>query len=288
VNPEDAVTDGPNAEQAKFWNDTAAPKWLAYQRVLDEQIGPLGRRVMDRARVARGERVLDVGCGCGTTSLELAARVGPDGAVLGVDLSAPMLARAEEQARAAGAGNVRFLRADAQTQAFERGAFDLVFSRFGIMFFADPPAAFANLRTALRPGGRLAFVCWQPVTENPWVLVPLGAAAQHIPLPPPPAPGAPGPFALGDPEDVRRVLAGGGFADVALEDVREMLSVGGGSVDDAVELLLELGPTGAALREADPAARPRVAAAVREALVPFATRGRVRLPSAAWIVTARA
>src|SRR6185503_11565956 len=188
-------TTGPNAEQIKYWNETAAPKWVEYQAVLDTQLEELGRLAMERARLVPGERVLDVGCGCGATTRALAARVGARGSAHGVDISAPMLARAAELTRAAGVGNVRFTNADAQTYAFEPGGADVLFSRFGVMFFTDPPAAFTNLRRALRPGGRVAFVCWQPLAENPWLLVPLSTAAQHIQLPPPPAPGAPGPFA---------------------------------------------------------------------------------------------
>jgi SAM-dependent methyltransferase len=279
---------GPNAEQVRYWNDTAGTKWVSYQRVLDEQLGPLGRLTMDRAGVAAGEQVIDVGCGCGDTTITLSTRVAPGGTALGVDVSTAMVARAVESARAAGATTVRFENADAQTHAFPRAAFDVVYSRFGIMFFSDPAAAFANLRLALRPAGRLAFVCWQTITENPWLLLPLQAAAQHVQLPPPPAPDAPGPFAFADRERVGGILARAGFVDVAFEDVRTMLGIGGGGLDAAVDFIVcGIGPTSAALRDADPAVRPKVAAAVREALAPFVTRAGVRMPAAAWIVTGR-
>jgi SAM-dependent methyltransferase len=233
--------------------------------------------------------VLDVGCGCGATSRALATRVGASGSVHGVDISTPMLERAGALAREAGHANVRFTNADAQTHRFEPAGADVLFSRFGVMFFADPPAAFRNLRDALRPGGRLAFVCWRPLAENPWLLVPLGAAAQHMQLPPPPAPGAPGPFAFADPERVRGILDQAGFTRIKLDPVNDTLTVGGGGLDEAVHFLLEgVGPTSAALREADPAVRPRVFAAVKEALAPFVTREGVRMPAAAWIVTADA
>ena len=278
---------GPNAEQVRYWNETAAPKWVQYQAILDTQLETLGRTAMERARLAPGERVLDVGCGCGATSRALAARVGPSGHVHGVDISTPMLERAAALAREAGVGNVRFTNADAQTHRFEPAGADVLFSRFGVMFFADPPAAFRNLRGALRPGGRLAFVSWRPLAENPWLLVPLGVAAQHIQLPPPPAPGAPGPFAFADADRVRDILEQAGFRGVHHEPLDEILRVGGGGLDEAVHFLLEgVGPTSAALREADPAVRPRVFAAVREALGPFVTPEGVRMPAAAWIVTA--
>jgi SAM-dependent methyltransferase len=243
---------------------------------------------MERARIVPGERVLDVGCGCGATSRALAALVGPTGSVHGVDISAPLRARATALAREAGLANVRFTNADAQTHSFEPGSVDVVFSRFGVMFFADPPAAFRNLRGALRRGGRVAFVCWQALGENPWLMVPLGAAAQHLTLTPP-APGAPGPFAFADPDRVRGILEQAGLGRVEHESLRTTLTVGGGGLDEAVRFLLEgVGPTSAALREADPAVRPRVYAAVREAMAPFVTPEGVRMPAAAWIVTATA
>jgi len=277
---------GPNAEQIRYWNETAGPKWIAFQSLLDAQLRPLGRPTMDRARIAPGERVLDVGCGCGDTTLELARRVGPEGAVVGIDVSAGMVGRGIEAARAAGLANVRFENVDAQTHRFPDGTFDLIFSRFGVMFFADATAAFANLRLALHPGGRLAFICWQALAENPWLAVPLAAALRHLTLPPPPAPDAPGPFSLGDPDRIRGVLARAGFERVDLEEVRETLTIGGGVLDQAAEFILQMGPTGAALRDADPAVRPAVAAAVRDAIAPFHTPAGVRMASAAWIVTA--
>jgi len=244
---------------------------------------------MDRAGIAPGERVIDVGCGCGDTTIALGRRVGPAGRVLGIDVSAPMLERAAETARAAGVANVRLENADAQTHRLSPSAFDVVYSRFGVMFFTDPVAAFTNLRAALRPGGRLAFVCWQALLENPWLFVPLRAAAQHLTLPPPPAPDAPGPFAFADPERVRGILARAGFGDIVLEELHTTLTLGGGgTVDQAVRFLTEgVGPVSGVLREADPAVRPTVAAAVRAAIAPFHTPQGVRMGSAAWIVTAR-
>ena len=278
-----------NAEQIRYWNDTAGPKWVAFQKVIDAQIGPLGEQAMDRTGIAPGERVIDVGCGCGDTTIVLGRHVGPAGRVLGIDVSAPMLERAAETARAAGVTNVRFENADAQTHRLSPSAFDVVYSRFGIMFFTDPVAAFTNLRAALRPGGRLAFVCWQALPENPWLFVPLRAAAQHLTLPPPPAPDAPGPFAFADPERVRGILTRAGFDEIVLEELRTTLTLGGGgTLDGAVRFLTEgVGPVSGVLREADPAVRPTVAAAVRAAIAPFHTPEGVRMGSAAWIVTAR-
>jgi len=278
---------GPNAEQIQYWNDIAGPKWVALQPLIDAQIRSLGFLAMARAALTAGERVLDVGCGCGHTTVEIARRVGPTGSVVGIDVSSRMLECARDRARSAGIANVRFDNADAQTHAFAGARFDVLFSRFGVMFFTDPTAAFANLRTALRPGGRLGFVCWRDLKQNPWMLVPLMAAAQHIQLPAPPPPGAPGPFAFADAERVRGILARAGFVDVSLDPLDEALVVGGGGdLDQTVDFLLQMGPAGAALREVGAEARSAVAVAVRDALRPFVTDAGVRLAGAAWVVTA--
>jgi SAM-dependent methyltransferase len=277
---------GPNAEQERFWNEIAGPTWVRLNERLDRMIAPLGRLAMERAGLAAGQRVLDVGCGCGDTTLELARRVAPAGTVTGVDVSGPMLALARE--RAAGRDGVRFVHADAQTHAFEPSAFDVVFSRFGVMFFVDPTAAFANLHATLRPGGRVAFACWRPVTENPWMLVPLMAAGSVIPLKPPPPPDAPGPFSFGDRDRVSGILARAGFRDVTFEAFStDIVLAGGGGVDQVVPFVVQLGPLSALLDETGPDVVPRVVAAVREAIVPYEDARGVVMPSAAWIVSAQ-
>jgi SAM-dependent methyltransferase len=279
---------GENSEQIEYWNQRAGPKWVTLHEQLDAQLRPLGRRALERGSTGPGDRVLDVGCGCGDSTVEIARLVGPEGAVTGVDVSEVMLRLAEERAEAAGASNARFLKADAQTHPFEEGAFDLLYSRFGVMFFTDPRAAFANLRHALVPGGRLAFVCWQAIAKNPWMLVPLLAASKHVTLPEPPAPDAPGPFAFADSNRVQRILEEAGFAHVAFEAVEETLFLGGGSdLDRAVSFVLEIGPTAAILEETEPEKRTAVAGAVRDALEPHATAQGVRLPCSAWIATAQ-
>jgi SAM-dependent methyltransferase len=200
-----------------------------------------------------------------------------------------MLAGARARAAAAGRENVTFVEADAQTLPFEPASIDVCFSRFGVMFFADPTAAFANIRSAMRPGGRLGFVCWQALPDNPWMAVPCMAALQHLSIPTPPSPHAPGPFAFADAERVRGILEGAGFRDVIFTDHRTTLAVGGsGPLEQTVEFLLEMGPTGRALRDADPGLRPTVAAAVREAIAPFHTPEGLRMSGAAWLVTGRA
>jgi SAM-dependent methyltransferase len=279
---------GPNIQQIQYWNELAGPKWVALYRFIDAQVTPLGLSAMARGSIRIGERVLDIGCGCGSTTVELARRVGPTGAVTGVDISSVMLDRARLAAREAELDQVRYVNADAQIFSFAPGSVDLVFSRFGVMFFAQPEEAFRNLFKALCSGGRLAFVCWRALPDNPWMTVPLGAALQHLPPPPLPAPEAPGPFAFADAERVRRILATAGFVDIQIEALNETLTIGGGvDLAQTVDYLMQMGPLGAALRESAPELRSQVAASVREALLPYQTPGGVRMSSGAWLVTAR-
>lgn len=276
-----------NQEQIRFWNEQGGPRWVKRQQQLDDQISQLGLLAMQRAKVQLGERVLDVGCGCGQTALELAERVGPQGVVLGVDLSAPMLTRARERQRERGLTNLTFLQADAQTHQFEPARFDLLFSRFGVMFFEDPAAAFANLHTALHPGGRLCFVCWQALDQNEWARVPLAATTRHVPLPPPPPPNAPGPFSFANPDRVRGVLEAGGCKEVNLEPAQAALTMGGAvTVEDAVDFLLEIGPVARLLLDVSEAVRARVVEEMHAALTPYASSNGVRMGGAVWIVTA--
>jgi SAM-dependent methyltransferase len=276
-----------NAEQRAYWNEQAGPIWVAMQERMDAQIGAHGARALAVLNAQPGERVIDVGCGCGDTALAIARAAGPRGRVLGVDISAPMLARARERAAAAGLAQASFVLADAQTHALPAGAFDALFSRFGVMFFETPGAAFANLARALRPGGRAVFACWQPVAANPWVAVPMAALAGVLTLPPPPPPGAPGPFAFGDPAHVRSILSEAGLDEIAFRS--EQLPMGYDGVDDAAAFLTEMGPASRAIREAgggEPL-REKAQAAIRDAIAPYAQGGRVELPSAIWVVSAK-
>ena len=276
---------GPNADQITYWNEQGGPRWVKLQEALDRQLKSFGHVVMDRLTIGSGERVLDVGCGCGETSFDLARRVGPEGSVLGVDISTVMLERARERGR--GIANVTFAIADAQTHAFAPASFDVVFSRFGVMFFQDPRAAFVNLAAALKPGGRLGFHCWKSLPDNPWMTVPLFAALQHVPPPTPPPPDAPGPFAFADADRVRGILADAGLAEIGFESRSDMMGVGTGSLDEAADFALQMGPASIAIREATPETVAKVRASVREALAPYQTADGVRLATSSWVVTAR-
>jgi SAM-dependent methyltransferase len=280
------AAEGPNAEQIEYWNSTQGSRWVDNQDRLDSLIEPFGELVLERAGISAGARAIDVGCGCGATCLALARRVGPGGSVLGIDISAVMLDRARERARAAGAQQIELANVDAQTHRFEPRSRDLVFSRFGVMFFADPTAAFANLRAALRPGGGVAFVCWRPLGENPWMTVPFAAVATVLAPPPPPPPDAPGPFAFGDAQRVRKILGDAGFERIEIAPHEREISLGA-SPEQATDFSLAAGPASRLLVSASERDRSRAAAAVREALVPHARGGRVALGSATWLVTAR-
>lgn len=272
------------------WNGRSGEVWRDNQSRLDRMLAPYGAAAVAAASPAPGERVLDVGCGSGATSLELAARVGASGSVLGLDISEPLLSRARD--RVPPGVPVSFALGDAAKHALPEGTFDLLFSRFGVMFFDDPIAAFTHLRRALAPSGRLTFVCWRPFDQNDWVRLPMQAVADILPPLPLPGPHAPGPFAFGDTERVRHILTSAGFTDIDITafdspqvygeaDTRE------DAVAAALELALQVGPLSRAMAEQPPELRERAAAAVRAAFEARATDHVVTMDGAAWIVTAR-
>jgi SAM-dependent methyltransferase len=256
--------------------------WAEVREAVEEQLSPLGRPALAELAARPGDRVLDIGCGGGTTVLELARAVAPDGTVVGIDVSGAALAFAREAAR--GCERVRFLHGDAARFPFETASFDAAFSRFGVMFFADPTAAFANIRRSLRPGGRLAFVCWRALEENPLDLLPLRAAAAYLPPQPAPDRDAPGPFAFAGPARVRGILEDAGFAQIRITARDE--AVGNANIDTMLAVFARVGALGKILRE-EPALRAVVLPAVRSALAPCDRPEGVRLSAATWVVTAR-
>jgi SAM-dependent methyltransferase len=274
-----------NADQIAYWNGPNGDRWTREQTAIDHAFEALTIRLLESASLLPGERVLDVGCGCGATSLAAADAVGPAGAVLGVDVSVAMLARARE--RSEGRGNLSFLEGDASTHAFDP-TFDVAVSRLGVMFFGDPVAAFANLRTALRRGGRLAFVCWRAAADNEWVRVPLAAAARHVPPEPPSLPDAPGPFAFGDAARVEKVLTGAGFARVAVTPFDAAVVLSDEGLDAAVRFATTAGPMSRLLRDVPDEARARVVGELETTLRPFLRGRRVALGGATWLVHALA
>ncbi len=278
------TTENPNEAQAEFWNGSIAHRFVDAREALEPRLEPFGRATMDGAGITGGEHVLDVGCGCGEPSVELARRVGDGGSVLGLDVSEVMLAAAREHAQ--DIANLRFEHGDAQIYPFEARSTDLVFSRFGVMFFADSVAAFANLKRALRPEGRVSFACWQGLQKNPWMAVPLSVVARHVEPPPPAAPGTPGPLAFADPDFVREILTAAGFSEITVAPVTPPMNVGA-TVDDALEFLTKLGPSARMLQDASDEVRAAAAKDLREALEPFATESGIELGASAWVVTGR-
>jgi SAM-dependent methyltransferase len=282
--------EGPNAAQIAYWNSPAAAGWLAEQERLDALLAPLTETALDRAAPRPGEHAVDVGCGCGATVLALARRVGPSSGVLGLDVSERLVGRARERIAEAGLGAAaRVDLADAASHPFAPEA-DLLFSRFGVMFFADPAAAFANLRRALRPSGRMVFAAWRPLLDNPLFLVPVKAARARVALPeePPPEPGAPGPFAFDDPARVRGILDAAGWrgVEIAPHDTALRLAATG-DAEEAARMTTRVGPLARALAEAGPDAREAAVAAVAEALRGYDGPEGIALPGAVWLVSAR-
>ncbi|MCJ7436420.1 MAG: class I SAM-dependent methyltransferase [Acidimicrobiia bacterium] len=283
------MTESANPEQREYWNGPDSQEWVEDAERYDAMLAPYGETVLDAAALTSGERVLDVGCGNGATTLEAAARVGDgDGEAVGFDISAPMLEVARSRASERGIANARFTLGDAQTDALG-GPYDVAISRFGIMFFSDPAAAFANVRSALLPGGRAALLCWRPMLENEWVIVPTAAAIEHVPPPEPPPPDAPGPFRFAEKGSLAAALTAAGFVDVTSDAVDGPMLLGGpGSFDDAYDFLKGNGITRRVLGDAPDEAKTRALSAMRDALLPFRTDAGVRMNGAMWLVRGRA
>jgi SAM-dependent methyltransferase len=284
----DATADlSANLEQAEYWNSLIGPKWVLLQAEIDQRLQPLNAILTERAGIAAGHRVIDVGCGTGDLALHLAEVVGPGGAVLGADLSAPMLALAERRRAERGYGHLRFLQIDAQTRAFEPAAYDLALSRFGVMFFGDPIAAFRNLRRALRPAGGLAFVCWAPIEKNPWFEIPMAAGVRWLGPVEPQPPRAPGPFAFSEAAYVEQILSTAGFVDIAIEQVSTVLP-GARTAAAEADFVCNMGPLARLIREREPDEPTvrRIVADLAERFRQFETDAGMRIPATVYCVTA--
>ncbi|MEQ9316921.1 MAG: class I SAM-dependent methyltransferase [Henriciella sp.] len=273
-----------NSAQIDYWNGKAGERWTTEAERLDGMLSPFLGPVLSAAGGVSGKRVLDVGCGAG--SLSLAALDAGAAHVTGVDVSAPMLALA--RMRAGGAAATEFIEADASEWSNDT-QYDRLVSRFGVMFFADPAAAFANLRKAMRPGGRLAFACWQPLKNNDWAAAPLKAAMPLLDQPPPrPEPGSPGPFAFEDADRTVGLLARGGWKNANATPWTGQLTMPGSSIEETARFMTEMGPAARLIAEHEIDAE-QVFGGLVGMLKGFASPdGRVSLPAAAWIVTAEA
>jgi SAM-dependent methyltransferase len=272
------------------WTGASGDNWVLHQQRLDLMLQAFGDAAMAAAEIAPGEHILDIGCGAGATSFALAAKTGPGGHVLGVDISPQLIARAEADTPAG--SPVAFRLADAATAALPPAGFDLLFSRFGVMFFDDPAAAFAHMRAALQPGGRLAFACWRTPAENDWVRLPM-AAIRDLVAPPAADPLAPWPFAFADPARIEAILSAAGFGDIAVAPFDATIPYGEGAtrdaaIDDALNLALAVGPLSRALAGQGDDICDKAAAAVRAAFAQQPGETSILIDGAAWIVTARA
>jgi predicted TPR repeat methyltransferase len=270
-----------NSAQIEYWNGKAGATWVAAQQRMDAMLAEFTATAIGKADASAGERVIDVGCGCGDTSIALAER---GASVWGIDISEPMLARARE--RAGGHERLAFSQVDAAVAEFTADH-DLIFSRFGVMFFAEPHAAFANLASALSPGGRLVFLCWQAAAENAWVATAGRAVQPFLPVPETrPDPRAPGPFAFAEQDYVDDILRTAGFSDICIEPVTARLNLGA-TLDEAMALQGEIGPMARVLAELEDQRRDDALAAARQALKAHLTDSGVLLDAACWLVSAK-
>lgn len=268
-------------DMSAYW-DRAGKVWVEQQALLDRLYAPIAKAVVDRADPRAGERVLDVGCGAGATTFEAAWRVGPQGQAVGADISGALVELARRRAGEAGLEGVDFVLADAQTHAFDP-PFDAVVSRFGVMFFPDSVAAFANLRRAVTPGGRLVFASWRSPEDNVLSQVPLEAAAPFLPAVPVFERDAPGRFGLADPDRTRTILETAGWRNVRIEALDDPTPV---SFDELLTMSLRVGPLNPALANQDETVRAKVREAVTRALEPYVKDGVAQMNSACWLVSA--
>ncbi|MFN7054113.1 class I SAM-dependent methyltransferase [Hyphomonas sp.] len=275
-----------NTAQIDYWNGPAGEKWVRDADRLDRMLGPFAEAIIETVKLSAGQRVTDIGCGAGALSLGIeAGTVNVD--VTGVDVSEPLVALARRRAEAAGA-RAKFVVADASSWVPEAPA-DAVVSRFGVMFFAEPVAAFANIRAGTKPGGQLSFACWRPLADNPWALTPLMTALPLLKEPPaPPEPGAPGPFAFGEEARIREILGASGWSEITIKAWDGDMRLPGADPAETAGFLMEIGPLARLIKEQALDEAPIRAALQAEVRKHAGTDGRTRMKAAAWIVGARA
>jgi len=276
-----------NAAQQEYWNTVAGPRWVGLGGFVERRVQAVNDLLLARSAVAPGENVLEIGCGTGAATIPFAEAVGERGRVVGIDISEPMLAGARKRITESALRNVTLLQADAQTHRFEPDSFDLITSRFGVMFFADPVAAFSNLLPTARPGGRLCFACWASLEANRHWLIPYDVALRHLGPPAPKPPHAPGPMAFSDPDYVRSFLGAAGFN--AVEIHRETPDIVGSTPEEEAEHACIMGPSGRLIDEKQPneAVRETIQREMTEAFAVHARGGEMLLPSTVFLVTAR-
>ncbi len=276
-------------EQSEYWNGQGGETWLQQFDVIDQFLEPFQSAVLQAAAIKEGEVAIDIGCGTGGTSIPLAKGAGAGGRVLGVDISEALVAEAKKRAAAAGASNAAFEVADAGAYGFDPGAADLLFSRFGVMFFGDPYGAFQNIRKALKPGGRVTFVCWQEIQKNAFFIIPMMAAFEVLGPPEPQPPRAPGPFAFGEEDYLRDILQKADLGNIDIKGVTAPMAVPEDfSADRAADFFVAFGPTKRLLEEQPAEIVEKVRAKIVSALEAHVVDGKVKLDGAVWLVQATA
>ncbi len=278
---------GANAAQQEYWNTVAGPRWVGLEGFVERRVSAVNDLLLRHSAVAAGECVLEIGCGTGAFTVPLGEAVGDRGQVVGADISDAMLAGARKRLAESGLRNVSLMQADAQTYSFEPGRFDLIASRFGVMFFADPAAAFTNLRSTARPGGRLCFACWGPLADNRHWLIPYEVAVRKLGPPAPRPARAPGPMAFSDPEYVRSFLGAAGFAGIEIH--RETPGVIASSPREEAEHACIMGPSGRLIDEKKPDAATvsAIRHEIEQAFAAYSNDQGSVLPSTVFLVTAR-
>jgi SAM-dependent methyltransferase len=276
-----------NAAQRRYWNTVAGPRWVASPGFRERRNQESLALLLARLGLMGGESVLEIGCGTGALTAPVAEAIGEGGRLVAVDISEPMLGAARQRVVERGLRNVTLSHGDAQVFEFEPAAFDLATSRMGVMFFADPAAAFRNIKGALKPGGRLVFACWAPLAENRHWLISYDIALHHLGPPAPPPTHEPGPLAFGDPDYIRGFLAAAGFAEITVD--RAHPTIIGGSPEEEARQALLMGPTARLIEEKNPAEETRqtIAREIEAAFAAEARSGPIRLSATIFLVAAR-
>jgi len=280
------MNDLANPDMRNYWNGDGGLNWIRFQSQLEKSLMPFGKQAISTAMIALDETVIDVGCGWGDTSIELAQQVGPKGHVLGIDISNLILEQAQNRLDASSLNNIKFECVDAESHQFDMMKLDVVFSRFGVMFFNNPVVAFRNIYGALKPGGRLIFICWQSIKENQWVNLPQEIVIQYVEIASV-DPDAPGGFAFGDSTRVLGILDAAGFVDINVEPYKTKITVGE-NLDEAIILLSHLGPASSVIEnpDLDGEIKNRILNDLRNALEFYKSLQGIELDAATWIFTA--
>ena len=277
-----------NKDQKAFWSGKGGEIWVTKQDSMDIMLSPLGEEAIKKLNLSSNENVLDIGCGCGSTTISIANEILNNGTISGIDISIPMIEKAKRSVNDLSISNIDFFVKDVQTENLGKNIFSSAYSRFGVMFFDDPFKAFSNILTSLKESGKLSFVCWQSPKLNPWQSLSVQAVREFIDLPSPPKRN-PGPFAFQEKDYVNDILKKAGFKDIQIDDFqREIDMFYGKALEEAAEDYLSINPViTEMLKESSQEIRKSVSDSLIEAFSPFYNENRLTFPSATWIVSAR-